>query len=434
MQFEHMIRMGTHSEKDYLLKVRSWYDGIVLNANLVEASSSSLAVFLTVLEKEFFVDPVTYAFALNPNMLVRDNVPDGDKGTIRALKRTFRKLAERYGSAIAEHAGLRPLEPEDLDHGVCEYLSEAVVEYQAGRLAEAGKTSDDFLGESLGDTDLRPSRTIAPYFYIADQGWLRVNINMLERSCDLAEGKDIPVWGMICLDARHIDDDDIRNRIVRAYERQRCEGFLLWLSDFAEQNASRGQIKGLQKLVSALSSTGRPIVNTYGGYYSALLFEDGMSGISHGIGYGERRSIEPVVGGGLPPARFYLPALHYQIGLADFATLAVSRVVEEYRSEICNCVICAELLKRGIEFLVSQYTQSTPKVINGRLREFSTPFVYDLTRYHFLHNRYLELNELVEGKPRSELLEDLTKAVEKFRPELGIASTGFAKVWAEALK
>ena len=391
MQLEHMIRLGTHSEKKYLLKVRPWYDGVVLNANLVEASSSALAVFLSVLKKEFFLDPVTYAFALNPNMLARDNVPAVDKGTIRALKRTFLKLAERYGGPILELAGVRPLEPKDLDHGMCEYLSEAVVEYQMDRLVEAGRTSDDFLGEPFGDTDLRPSRTIAPYFYIADQDWLRVNINLLERSCELSEEKKIPLWGMICLDCRHVDDDRMVNKIIAAYKDQRCNGYLLWLSDFEEKNASRGQIRGYQKLVRGLSSAGRPIINAYGGYYSALLFEDGMTGISHGIGYGERRSIEPVVGGGLPPARFYLPALHYQISLADFATLAGSRGVEEYRTEICNCVICAELVERGIDFLVSQYTQSTPKVVNGRLREFSTPFVYDLTRFHFLHNRHLEL-------------------------------------------
>ena len=434
MQFEHMIRMGTHSEKDYLLKVRPWYDGIVLNANLVEASSSALAVFLSVLKKEFMVDPVTYAFALNPNMLVRDNVSADDRGTIRALKRTFRNLAGTYGGPIGRYAGVKPLEPEDFDNDVCENLSEAVVEYQTGRLAEAGKKSDDFLGQPLGDTDLLPSRAIAPYFYIADDNWLRININILERSCDLGEAKGIPLWGMICLDSRHIDDVGFRKKIVASYRDQRCDGFLLWLSDFGERNATRGQIRGLRELVRGLASTGRPIINAYGGYYSALLAEEGMAGISHGIGYGERRSIEPVVGGGLPPARFYLPALHYQISLADFATLAVSRGIEEYRAEVCNCVMCAELLKRGIEFLVSQYTQSTPKVTNGRLREFSTPFVYDLTRYHFLHNRYLELRELVEGKPRSELLKNLTQAVEKFRPQLGIASTGFAKVWAEALE
>ena len=441
MQFEHMIRMGTHSEKDYLLKACPWYDEIILNANLVEASSSALAVFLAVLEKNFVVDPVTYAFALDPDMLARNNVPARDARTARALKRTFQSLARHYGPPIELCAGVRPLEPTDFGEGVCERLSERVIEYQVTRLAEAARKSDDFLGVTHGPTELRPSRTIAPYFFTADRNWLAVNIKLLASASEMSRDKGTSIWGMINLDSRHIDDPVFRDEILRSYGSQECAGFLLWLSDFGELNASRGQILGLQELVKGLATTGRPVINAYGGYYSALLYEDGMCGISHGIGYGERRSIEPVVGGGLPPARFYLPRLHYQINMAQFASLISSRGSdgeymkdEEYIRDICRCVICTGLLRKGIAFLLEEYTQSNPRMVNGRLREFATPFVYNLTRYHFLHNRFMELRDLVGGTSRSELLKSLTLAVEEFRPTLGVTSTGFAKVWAEALK
>ncbi|GAH69586.1 unnamed protein product, partial [marine sediment metagenome] len=109
----HVIRLGTHAEKDYLLRAYAWFDEVLLNANLVEGTSASLGIFLIEMyekERGYFIDPMTYAFALSPNLLMRRDTVQPSR---THLKRTFRGLAERYGRVVNEYAGERSLQPAD---------------------------------------------------------------------------------------------------------------------------------------------------------------------------------------------------------------------------------------------------------------------------------------------------------------------------------
>ena len=42
----HIVRLGTHAEKDYLLRAYAWFDEVALNANLVEGTAASLGIFI----------------------------------------------------------------------------------------------------------------------------------------------------------------------------------------------------------------------------------------------------------------------------------------------------------------------------------------------------------------------------------------------------
>src|SRR5258708_24225783 len=60
-----IVRLGSHAEKEYLLKLAPFIDGIIVGANLFEASpgaTASLLLNIAGKETKLFVDPMTYAF------------------------------------------------------------------------------------------------------------------------------------------------------------------------------------------------------------------------------------------------------------------------------------------------------------------------------------------------------------------------------------
>ena len=66
----HAIRLGTHAEKDYLVRGSQWFSEVVINANLLEATSGASGIFLISLEKPYSIDPVTYSFGQDPHYLM----------------------------------------------------------------------------------------------------------------------------------------------------------------------------------------------------------------------------------------------------------------------------------------------------------------------------------------------------------------------------
>src|SRR5207245_6203796 len=106
--FLHYIRLGTHAEKEYLGRGKPLFDGLALNANLVEATRSALAIFAITLGKPFVIDPVTYAFALDPMLLLTTSKKPSQRPQMRG---TFKALADQYAVPLKETLGTRPLVP-----------------------------------------------------------------------------------------------------------------------------------------------------------------------------------------------------------------------------------------------------------------------------------------------------------------------------------
>jgi len=426
----HIVRLGTHAEKDYLTRAYGWYDEVALNANLVEGTAASLGVFLSELRdrgKGYSIDPVTYAFALSPEYLMRGNAEQTSRNN---LKRTFTGLAKCYGTVVNQCAGRIPLEPSHLSSAAAQdELCQCVLNYERDRLNEAITQSVDFLLEDTEVESLVPTRYIAPYFHLSgDLEWLPINIALANRACNI----ESTTWVVICIDSLLLDSESIDN-IVSEYSSLSTPGYLLWATDFEEERATEGQIRGLQQLIRGLSQNEtKQVINMFGGYFSCLLADYGLTGVSHGLGYGERRDIIPVLGGGLPPAKFYLRDIHQQIRIDQFAAIASQLNDDSYPQTVCNCVICSGLLRQGLEYLIRQYTATETKIVNGRYRQAATPQVYRLTRYHYLNNKHLEFQRCRDTDCNS-LLGELNSAYEYFRGQLGTSSLMYLRTWRRAL-
>lgn len=81
---------------------------------------------------------------------------------------------------------------------------------------------------------------------------------------------------------------------------------------------------------------GQRVFALYGGFFSVLLSRYGLTGSSHGIGFGEHRDWVELPSSGAPPARYYVPRLHRYVGV-DIAT-TIWRQFPELVS--CDCSEC----------------------------------------------------------------------------------------------
>ncbi|MBL7061904.1 MAG: hypothetical protein ISS54_04130 [Dehalococcoidia bacterium] len=427
----HIVRLGTHAEKDYLVRAYAWFDEVALNANLVEATASSLGMFLNELRekgKGYFIDPVTYAYALAPDFLMRGR---GGQTSRTNLKRTFRGLAERYGSVIDQYAGRIPLQPNHLDSEAAQdELCQCVLDYQRNKLNEALSGNVDFLMMETEIEPLLPTRFVVPYFHLSgDLEWLPINTALANRTYCI----DLGAWVVVCIDSLLLDFTPSIDSIVSEYSSLQTPGYLVWATDFEEERATEGQIRGLQRLIEGLSQDGKKqVINLFGGYFSCLLAKSGLTGVSHGLGYGERRDIIPVLGGGLPPAKYYLPATHQQIRIHEFAAIASKLDENSFPQTVCNCAICSGLLRQGLNYLIQQYTATDTKVVNNRYRQAATPQVYRLTRFHYLSNKNIEFQRCRDISC-DQLLAELDSAYQQFRDQLGTSTLMYLRTWRRAL-
>lgn len=432
----HVIRLGTHAEKDYLLRATDWYGELLINANLLEGTASSTSYFafdLARRNRPFFVDPVTYAFALDESYIKSQDV----RGEWR-FKRTFLSLAKRYGLADESSDQIHRLDAQTLskDDAFRRSFCQSVLRYQHAKIRETLEEDADFIADEI--PDMAPARLIAPYFFLSDHEWISLGANLVQVSSEIARERfECGVWALICFDGLLLDQDDFIDTICDFYADLPCDGFGLWFTNFDEHRATFSQIAGLARLVRRLKER-KPdadIIDMYGGYFAALLCPLGISGISHGVGYGERRDIVPVVGGGLPPAKYYLPPVHDQIHIHDLVPLATSLTVQDFQNQICQCVICEGLLQTGVQSLLNEFLETvrrpTPR---GGYRDYPSPTVYRLTKFHFMHNRHMELRDLTEATDLRESADALAEAYATFGIALGQSRLTFLNTWSAALR
>lgn len=422
----HIIRLGTQAEKEYFERASPWYDEVLLNANLVEATAGATSLFVFQLEKPYFIDPVTYAFAVDP-LYIQSEDAAGEK----RFKRTFKNLAFRYGITKSNKEDPPRLSTRYFsDAGRLRQFCELVLAYQRDKCNEALRDNEEFFPLEE-PPDLRPTRLMAPYFYSAhDPTWREINGRLVTQSSELAG--DLPLWAVICMDALVLDDDAVVNEVAGYYAQLPCAGVGIWLTDLDESSATATQLIGVRRLVSRLVESGKEIINLYGGYFSALLRFDGLTGFSHGVGYGERRDVVPVVGGGLPPAKYYLPPIHERIYLEDLLRLATGLSAQEFLDQICRCAICSGLIRPDLDHLLNEYSRTVRKPFRGGYRNYADPIVYRYTRFHFLHNRHLEVTSL-NGMGLDAALSQLARARNDFAEPLGANQIRFLHSWERAL-
>lgn len=441
---KHLMRLGTHGEKKYFKDFKSNYDAIIINANMIAHTVNSMSTFLGCeLSKPFIIDPQTYAFQSYTHLLQQNknkkNLSDAK------LKKSFQSLINKYGEFLNDIIvnQKRSIKSSDFvgdkNSSNLENLCQNVLAYQQNTITSETTTNSEYseyiqyeLENCSEDNSLalKPEFLIAPYFYMTRntyKSWIDINIESINKSKQIVQSQS-EVYAQIVMDKDILLDSEKINDLCLKYKNSAADGFLIWLDKFDEKDVSDLYLDNFIQFLKNLKAIKKTIYQIYGSYFSIILTKDILSGVCHGMEYGENRDVYPV-GGGVPVSKFYYPALHkrllYRDALDVLLRMDYLKDKNTYFENVCNCRNCHEIINIPIEDF-SKYgdvNSTTFKRKSGNREstvtmDYPTTDAKDLCLRHYLYNKINEFKH-VEALSYSECANELNDSYNQYYDLLG---------------
>ena len=460
----HILRYGTVAEKVHLEKAISAYDYLSINGNTAAYVSSAIAKFIVEKffsnpEKGFFIDPITHAFQNEIKLLWTTSKTTGEE----SIRKSIKKLMEVYGFPANKIKNKTPIMITDFSvEETRNTFCDNVLTFQYNLVSDHIKNNDlqkylDYIApdQFKNILQLRPRFLIAPYFYLDTydpdwQNWLHLNIEFTNLSVAKAKTNfgNCPVFSQIVLNKSIIVDEEARNKIIAEYKKVDCSGFTIWVDDLSEHESSVEELSGFMKILAGLHE--KPIYNMYGGFFSILLTHKSiglLSGVSHGLEYGESRKVYPV-GGGIPVSKYYFLPLHHRLDFTKaFYLLEYANIIDtskenwgdsqRYYNEICKCSQCKNVIKKEminfIEFESREFYEVRRKDQVLRRKKASNNTKQNCL-YHYLLCKKMEFL-LVNKEKLAEILMELNRSEDFFSQCEAIhdGELGYIGIWNSAL-
>ena len=465
-----ILRFGSHAEKEYFVKLAAQIDAIMFGGNLLEITPAATASLLVLLRQKaredrgpdanirFFLDPMTYCFGayIDP----KTGRKRGDFGALKST-RTNRKtkkeftavkvsydslatgLGSRFSDAVNDGVSCTAIEPSLIPQSARDAFCKGVIDYQLNRIREIVSTeipeSEENMRQEFEGIGT-PAAVFAPYFFIHDQ-WaddgLKAAMDFAKRSANLKP--PVPVHAVVCISCSILGNANLVKSLIEELPNTGVSGVWLWFDGFDELSASLDELKTFRSIVLELSKT-IEVYNLHGGYFSLLLAHDGLSGISHGVGYGERKEIAQVIGAAAPTVRYYLPALKKRIGVPDiqrcFADVGI-RTASDFFAKVCDCAICRGVIAHDPVGFAAFGQMHRAKAESKR--DTQTAAAAKMCRFHFLFNRFRERGVVASLRPDDRVAHITNTAAPwrdcfPLRQHLGQSGTdGYVERWARAL-
>lgn len=446
--------MGSNNEKIYVYKTLSFFSGILAKANYFESSKGFLsALFLKInsikkMEESFFIiDPVTYAYGLNPQndwsilswrkvqkdkaekvireelripqkekispALIRQipNPSSSQRGKVEVLvpNRAYRKIADEYFSGIDKiknAIGKRAILASDFDDQNLGRFVQNVIEYQLNAL-ESYYLSPKYENFQIP----KPLFILSPYFTVNNLDILELMFKIWSEFDNLYTE---PNSGLVLLSSI----DFIKNnfdKLVEFFSKTNSRNIFFWFDDFSEDKIGIFDIETYLKFITTLNLSGKKLFNFYSGGFSPLLLSYGLTGLINGPGYGLARKIEPVKGG-LPSAQYYIPSLRVREPVFGAYDLIIKngfgKSKKQFHSEICNCAICKNGIKEGAYDMLEYYGVRGEERFgrDGHPRRFPTKAALERVTYHFILSRLIDF-KWASNASKSDVLSQLERDI-----------------------
>lgn len=357
-----MIRVSISREMGWLETSDLKDYDLIVSSHIVEGMTKRITSMFTKLKKPYVIDPHTYVFGADVEHIQE--------------KRWFDKLLGSYGlDTMIEDPNNFELLPNllvDDDQQSTNNLKELVenvMNYQRTKIQDTYdeiNEFEEFDEEQNKNLNFKPKWIIPPYFFInaGHIDWLTVNINSIKLAIK-NKNPDEKIFAVIMIDKEMLPHKKDIDEVVNEYNIEGVDGYMIWCTHIDENSAKKRELVYFQEFIEKLANHKKPIHNMYGGLFSLLLEEKGMTGASHSICYGEHK-IPFSTGGGGSTTRFYQPYLYSKVPLAR-----MEEVENALELKKCDCQYCNILKDRNT---------------NGRELE--------LTGKHFLLNRIKELEKI----------------------------------------
>lgn len=465
-----ILRFGSHAEKQYFVKLAAEFDAIMIGGNLLEITPTATASLLALLRHKirehkgpdanirFFLDPMTYCFGpyIDPKTGRKRGDLDALKSTrshrktkkkFTAVKDSYDSLAQRLGSrfagAVNDGVSCIAIEPSLIPESDRDAFCKGVIDYQLNRIREIVSTEipedEEIMRQEFEGIGI-PAAVFAPYFFVHDQ-WaddgLKAAMDFAKRSASLK--LPVPVHAIVCISCSILGNENLVKYLVEELPKTGVSAVWLWFDGFDELRASLDELKTFRSIVLELSKK-IDVYNLHGGYFSLLLAHDGLSGISHGVGYGERKAIAQVIGAAAPTVRYYLPAIRQRVGVPDiqrcFADVGID-TASEFFAKVCDCAICKGVIADDPARFETFGQMHRAKAESKRNTQ--TAVAAKLCRFHFLLNRFRERGVVAALGPDDRVAHITETAAPwrncyPLRQHVGQSGTdGYLERWAKAL-
>lgn len=436
MHIDHWLNFATFSEKlYYIYPTPDSYRGLIINGNMAAYASSGLAIFL--MEKQipnYIIDPQTHAFQHDPSAVLNNN---------NEVKKSILNLSESLGSIFKKHVGKNPITPDLFTADVIDEVVKNSLNFQKNILStEMVRTEANKFLELTID-DLKPYALLTPYFYLDDvyyERWITPYISLIEKSIEYKNGIKLLVplvisKGLLC-------NIDLINPIIKKINSLKIDGYMVWIDNFDEKEATLEELKYLYDLFKILKNNDNEVINRHGGYFSILaagnLGHNTLSGVAHGPEFGEFRSVVPV-GGGLPIAKYYIPKLHQRISYKDaiiyLKKLGYLKSAEIFHKNVCDCPECKRVIDNKIENF-TLFGISISKLVkrgHGYVHiEYPTSDTKERCLKHYLQRKKSEYH-FSSTKSPEEIISDLDMGINEFQNVIGLKSISHLERWKKTL-
>lgn len=317
-RFSHYLGFGL-VDQETSRELRDYYTGLVVPGTVAAFQKQGAGGFVLALSAASSETP----YVIDPRFPLFQQV-------LRTPKKSHRALARELGDPSLV-TRTEPT-PGDFSQSRMRQIARHWVQFNEDFHGSANEKFDKYarrLDEPVSIPDARPPEFIIPPYFVAlerDDSWWDVSLELARAT--RTEARSLDVVPMVA-----VDDVALLSSYLRRVQDQRC---VVWVSGFNELEVSGTQLRRYVRAVSEATARGLEIAALYGGFFSVLLGTVGLSGSSHGIGFGESRRWRELPQSGPPPARFYLPAVHRYVSVEDADDLYSAHP----DFAVCDCGVC----------------------------------------------------------------------------------------------
>ena len=301
-RFQHYLSYGS-TDQQTVRDLSGLYDGLLVPGTIAAFQAEGTKGFVLTLSASTSAPYVIDSrFPLFQNRL-------------GAPKKSHQMLAAILGAPSLIRSDRDPL-PADFSDDLVRTIASSWIDFNLGFEDVKTKTFDKYaarLGEAVLPEDRqKPAYILPPYAMVGEMGdgWWDVSTRIwnasVEHGASLEGGgslrrviaaRDAAILGTLLADVSDVE-------------------IVLWVSNLDEfrQTSEASLVQYALALKDSRERGQRPFA-LYGGFFSVLMARFGLTGSSHGIGFGEHRDWVELPSSGAPPARYYVSRLHRYIGV-----------------------------------------------------------------------------------------------------------------------
>lgn len=332
-RFQHYLSYGS-TDQQTVRELSEYFDGLIVPGTIAAFQAEGTKGFVLSLSARsndpYVIDP---RFPLFQNMLA-------------APKKSHLMLADVLGAPELINRHISP-SPKDFTDGMIKTIASSWIDFNVGFEDVQMKTFDKYaarLKESvLPQNRQDPAFVLPPYTMVktVDDGWGEVSDRLWDTSLEYARAKGITSKLRRVIAASTATTWDNLASGVGDLE------IVAWVSGLDEFKVnSESELVAYGRALQGCASRSQRVFALYGGFLSVLFSRHGLSGSSHGIGFGEYRDWVELPSSGAPPARYYVPKLHRYIGvdIAEMIWRSHPELIE------CECVECGGLSPSAMDY------------------------------------------------------------------------------------